>query len=578
MIRYLFTRYIAPFKWRFALGLLLLVGNSYLTSVLPVYMMNVIDEGIQAADIASLTVTMGLYILIFALYVGSMYFMTLVLETLGQDILIRLKTDSFKKVLDWDYQHFTSISPGKLVTRVEGDAEKVRFFFVIALVTVLQSFFMLLFMGIIMFRTNTSMAMLIIYPLPLVIGLILLLQKFIYPMFKKVRKLMAEITSKVTEYLTGLDIIKVYGKEDLYFRRFDRDNQEKYIAERNAEFGWITFFNFLFMLQEIIIALILKSGAPMILKGVFTYGALIMFIEYVRMFFFPLIGISEQVSQIQRSFAAFSRVYELHSTPVRIRSGQKELKSMNGGVVFSHVSFSYKEGERVLDDISFRLPAGEKWALVGETGGGKSTIIKLLLRFYDIEKGEISIDGVNIKDLDIQSLRQDIALIEQDFYLFPATVLENLRLFDPTISKEEVISVCKKIGIDRFISRLPEGYETNLHEEGGNLSVGERQLLSIARAMVKKADLILMDEATSSIDPHTEKMLDKAIHILMKGKTSLVVAHRLSTVMDADRILVIHGGKIAEEGSHAELVGKGGVYHRLCLNQLLINEKGEVHT
>ncbi|HPJ70817.1 MAG TPA: ATP-binding cassette domain-containing protein, partial [Candidatus Mcinerneyibacteriales bacterium] len=186
------------------------------------------------------------------------------------------------------------------------------------------------------------------------------------------------------------------------------------------------------------------------------------------------------------------------------------------------------------------------------------------------------IDGVNIKDLDIRSLRQDIALIEQDFYLFPATVLDNLRLFDKAISKEEVSSICKKIGIDRFISRLPQGYETDLHEEGGNLSVGERQLLSIARAMVKKADLILMDEATSSIDPHTEKMLEKAIRLLMKGKTSLVVAHRLSTVMDADRILVIHGGKIAEEGTHEELVAKEGVYHRLCRNQLLIEEQGEV--
>lgn len=569
-------RYIAPFKWRFIFGFLLLVGNSYLTSVLPVFMMNVIDNGIQTGDTANLTVTMVSYILIFALYVASMYLMTVVLEALGQDILIRLKTDSFKKVLDWDYHHFTSVSPGKLVTRVEGDAEKVRFFFVIALVTVLQSFFMLLFMGIIMFRTNASMAMLIIYPLPLVIGLIFLLQKFIYPMFKKVRRLMAEITSKITEYLTGLDIIKSYGKEDLFFERFDKDNRDKYRYERNAEFGWITFFNFLFMLQEIIIAMILKSGAPMILKGVLTYGALIMFIEYVRMFFFPLIGISEQVSQIQRSFAAFSRVYELHNTPVHIRSGRQELAAMTRGVTFSHVSFAYKEGEPVLEDVSFEIPVGEKWALVGETGGGKSTIIKLLLRFYDIERGEISIDGVNIKDLDIRSLRQDIALIEQDFYLFPATVLDNLRLFDKAISKEEVSSICKKIGIDRFISRLPQGYETDLHEEGGNLSVGERQLLSIARAMVKKADLILMDEATSSIDPHTEKMLEKAIRLLMKGKTSLVVAHRLSTVMDADRILVIHGGKIAEEGTHEELVAKEGAYHRLCRNQLLIDEQGEV--
>ncbi|HDS02545.1 MAG TPA: ABC transporter ATP-binding protein [Firmicutes bacterium] len=577
MIPYLFRNYIVPFKWRFLLGFALLVGNSYLTSILPVYLMKVVDGGIQSQDVSRLWIMIGLYVLVFIAYIASIYIMSVVLEALGQDILIRLKTDSFIKVLNWDYKQFTSVSAGKLVTRVEGDAEKVRFFFVTAAVTLLQSLFMLIFMGVIMFRTNGTMAMLIIYPIPLVIGMIVLLQKLIFPLFKKVRRLMAEITSKITEYLNGLDIIKSYGKEELYFKRFDDDNKKKYFYERNAEFGWIAFFNFLFMLQEIIIAMILKSGASYIVKGLLTYGAMIMFIEYVRMFFFPLINISEQISQVQRSFAAFSRVYDLHTTPVSIQSGDKELKTMTRGIDFKGVSFSYKEGEPVLKNVSFSLPVGQKWALVGETGGGKSTIVKLLLRFYDIQEGAITLDGIDIREMNIQSLRQDIALIEQDFYLFPATVLDNIRLFDKSISLGEVQATCVKIGIDRFISTLPRGYETNLHEEGGNLSVGERQLLSIARAMVKKADLVLMDEATSSIDPHTEKMLEKAMRILMKGRTSLVVAHRLSTVKDADRILVVHQGEIAEHGNHDALMRKRGLYYHLCQNQLAgpTQEEGE---
>ncbi len=576
MIRFLFRTYVWPYRLRFFLGLLLLVFNSYLTSVMPLYLMKIIDNGIIVADKTDMYRSVAVYIGVFALYVLSLYIMTIQLERLGQDILIRLKTESFKRVLSWDYRMFTDVSPGKLVTRIEGDPEKVRFFFVTASVTVLQSVFMLAFMMAIMFHTNSRLAAVVVYPMPLLVILMVFLHKYIFPMFKKVRRLMADITSKITEYLSGLDIIKSFAEEELFFRKFDRDNKKKYVLERNAEFGWIAFFNIMFMMQEVIIALIFRTSGPMIMKGLLTYGVLIMFIEYVRMFFFPLIGISEQISQIQRAMAAFSRVYELHTADINIRGGKKTMNGMTQSISFEHVDFAYNEDETVLSDVCFQIPAGQKWALVGETGGGKSTIIRLLLRFYDVKDGSIKIDGADIREFRIDELRKDIALIEQDFFLFPATVLDNLRLFDDKITAEEVESVCRDSGIHDFIMSLPDGYLTDLHEEGGNLSVGERQLLSIARAMVKKADIVLMDEATSSIDPHTERRLENAIRRLLKGRTSIVVAHRLTTVMDSDMILVVGGGRIMEQGTHDELYSQKGAYFRLCEKQLNNQNDAEI--
>jgi len=543
---------------------------------MPLYLMKIIDNGIIVADKTDMYRSVAVYIGVFALYVLSLYIMTIQLERLGQDILIRLKTESFKRVLSWDYRMFTDVSPGKLVTRIEGDPEKVRFFFVTASVTVLQSVFMLAFMMAIMFHTNSRLAAVVVYPMPLLVILMVFLHKYIFPMFKKVRRLMADITSKITEYLSGLDIIKSFAEEELFFRKFDRDNKKKYVLERNAEFGWIAFFNIMFMMQEVIIALIFRTSGPMIMKGLLTYGVLIMFIEYVRMFFFPLIGISEQISQIQRAMAAFSRVYELHTADINIRGGKKTMNGMTQSISFEHVDFAYNEDETVLSDVCFQIPAGQKWALVGETGGGKSTIIRLLLRFYDVKDGSIKIDGADIREFRIDELRKDIALIEQDFFLFPATVLDNLRLFDDKITAEEVESVCRDSGIHDFIMSLPDGYLTDLHEEGGNLSVGERQLLSIARAMVKKADIVLMDEATSSIDPHTERRLENAIRRLLKGRTSIVVAHRLTTVMDSDMILVVGGGRIMEQGTHDELYSQKGAYFRLCEKQLNNQNDAEI--
>jgi len=267
--------------------------------------------------------------------------------------------------------------------------------------------------------------------------------------------------------------------------------------------------------------------------------------------------------------ASFSRIYNMHNKEVKIISGNKKIEKINKHIKFEDVSFAYKKDEPVLQDINLTIPVGEKWAIVGETGSGKSTLIKLLLRFYDTDKGNIFIDESEIRDIDIKSLRKDISLIEQDFYLFPATVMDNIRLFDDSISEEHVKKICKMIKVDKFIDNLPKGYNTYLKEEGSNLSVGERQLLSIARAMVKKSDIILLDEATSSIDPHTEKIIDKAMKILLKGRTSIIIAHRLNTILDADNILVLHEGNIIESGTHEELFKQKGFYHNLCKNQFI---------
>lgn len=569
MIRYLFKNYIFPFKWRFSLGFILLILSSLLNVMLPRILMDAIDKGVELENKEKLIYFGMLYIGSFLIYAGTLYFMALVLENLGQDILVDMKTRSFYKVLNWDYHEFTDYSAGELVSRIERDGEKVRFFFTYALVAIVQSILMFFGMIFLMIRENVTLTLVVLSPVPVVIFLIFLLQKFIYPKFKKVRRMIAEILSKATEYLRGLNILKAYNKEEFYFNKFDKDNENKYKLERNIEFVWIFFFNFIFLISNVIIALIFKIGAPMIATGVLTYGAIVMFIEYVRQFFFPLIQISEQISQIQRSMASFSRIYNMHTKEVKIISGNKKIEKINKHIKFENVSFAYKKDEPVLKDINLTIPVGEKWAIVGETGSGKSTLIKLLLRFYDTDKGNIYIDDNEIMNIDIKSLRKDISLIEQDFYLFPATVMDNIRLFDDSISEEHVKKICKMIKVDKFIDNLSKGYNTYLKEEGSNLSVGERQLLSIARAMVKKSDIILLDEATSSIDPHTEKIIDKAMKILLEGRTSIIIAHRLNTILDADNILVLHEGNIIESGTHEELFNQEGFYHNLCKNQFI---------
>ena len=562
-----------PFWHRFLFGFTLLLINSYLIVEAPLYIKDAIDNGITHNSIGGLEQALFWYIGVFAVLITAQYLMVIVLETLGQDILIKMKLMSFSKVLHWNYGMFTEMSPGRLVSRVEGDAEKVRFFFVSTTVVLLGSLIVFIRMMFVMFSVNARLAMIVVSAVPIVVIGSIVMQKVVFPMFQRSRRYVAAINSRVTEYLTGLDIIKAYDREKDFFKTFDDDNKKKYTLDRNAEFITITFFNMIVMFQDIIVGMILSSSGAMIAGGIISFGVLQLFLEYVRRFFDPLTSISEQISQIQRSFAAFSRVHELHMTPVLMKNGELPFTAFSKAVDFNDITFAYKENEPVLNGISFSVPKGARWAIVGETGGGKSTVIKLLLRFYDVNGGSIMIDGTDIRTLDIYSLRKRIALIEQDVYLFPATVMDNLRLFDESIPEEFVRSVCRQIEIDDFIMSLPEGYDTVLREDGGNLSAGERQLLSIARAMMREADIILLDEATSSIDPFTEKKIERALSLLCAGKTSVIIAHRLSTVKHADVIMVLSKGQIKESGTHAELYERGELYYTLCKSQLAADKK-----
>ncbi len=574
MLKYLFKNYVNPFKWRFVFGGILLVISSIMPVILPRILMEAVNNAIETGRENNLLEYALIYLACFIVFVLSSFFMAYILENLGQDILIKLKTTSFYRVLNWDYHQFTKYSPGKLVTRIEGDAEKVRFFFTFALIAIIKSLLMFLGMIFMMLSINIKLTMVVLAPMPFVIIFLILLQKFVYPKFKKVRAIMADIISKTTEYLRGLNILKAYTKEELYMDKYNDRNKEKYKTERNNEIALIVFFNFVMLSSNLIIAFIFKIGAPMLVKGLLTYGAVVMLINYAKQIFLPIRKLSGQITRIQRSIASFSRIYELHTKEVKIKSGDKIIENIEDKIEFKNVNFAYKEDEPVLKGINLKIPVGEKWALVGETGSGKSTLIKLLLRFYDVDDGKILFDGINIKDINIKSLRKDISLIEQDFYLFPASVIDNIRLFDDSIDEGYVKKICKKINIHEFISNLPKGYHTHIMEEGNNLSVGEKQLLSIARAMVKESDIVLLDEATSSIDPHTEEMIDEAMNILLEDKTSLIVAHRLNTIIDADKIIVLHDGKIHRIGTHKELYNKEGFYYNLCQNQFIDESSG----
>ena len=561
---------LKPFKLGIIGGGLILVVSSGLGLLPPLLLKRAIDVNIAGTDFRGLLITVGLYVLLQVSTFGVNYLMLVVLESLGVKIVSALKEQLFGHMLELDIAYFDQHPVGRLIARVESDTEAIRRLFTSTMFTVLGAVVSLAGMVFIMMKVSLQLFLAVSTLIPVIALLTVLFQKKVRPMFLVVRKKYAEIVAYLTEMVQGMKVIQAFSRESAVKQKMAQLNRSYIKTLLPADIMTMGFFSLVGVFEITGLAIILMIGGNMVAKGLLTIGAMVLFLGYLRQFFMPVYAFSEQVGIMQRAFAGAQRVFEIMDIEPKVvnqLSGSK-WDSFERLIEFKDVDFSYvtragnDEPDWVLRDINFTINKGEKIALVGATGGGKSSIINLMLRFYDPQAGSILIDGIDICQIPIDKLRRHFGLVLQDVFLFPGTVRENLTL-GAEMTREQLDRAVEILGLQRILDKMPSGLESELAERGANLSQGERQLVSFARALAFDPQILILDEATSSVDPMSERLIQEGIKRLLEGRTAVIVAHRLSTILDADKIMVIRKGRIVESGRHQELLEKDGYYAKL---------------
>ena len=552
-------------------GLFAMLVTSGLRLLNPLILAQIIDHSIPDKNMAQMF-QYGAYFVIVVLLSGLLsYLQILLLSRLGIKIITKFKGNVFSHLLKLPISWFNKQPVGELIARVESDSERVKVLFSDLSITIIGN--VLFFIGgfVILFILQWQIT---IYILPAIIlcGIgYWFLFKYLNKFFRLIRERYAIITAKITDYVQGIQMIQALNQEKKALQDVEKASLAKKKVEVHTqviEYGSQSIFSFL--VNVVFIIIVILVSAPKIIAGTLTVGILIVFIQYIYQLVWPLMQISENVMQIQRSFASLKRILELTELPTEddTYTGTK-IPVFEQEIKLENVWFAYKEGEWVLKDISFTIPKGKKIALVGPSGSGKTTTVSLLCGFYPVEKGRILIDGVPLSEMDFREWRKKIGLILQDVYLFPGSILENVRVYNDQISEDKVQKAISIVQLDDFIKKLPEGINAELDERGQNISQGEKQLISFARALAFEAEIIIMDEATASIDPQTEAKIQRSMENLLSGKTALVVAHRLTSVLDADEILYFSDGRITARGKHNELLQTSPEYQKLVELQML---------
>jgi ATP-binding cassette subfamily B protein len=563
--------YLRPYRGLAAGAVLLLLVQSGLALVGPRLTERALDVAIPRMDLGLLGLLAGLYLATMLLELVVEYGGALLTAFVGQRVMYDLRMEIFGHLQRLSVAYFDRNPVGRLMTRVTSDVETLNELFSSGVVTIFGDVFTLVAIMGMMLVIDLKLALVTFAVIPLVWLTAAIFRRRVRDAFRDIRYRLARLNAFLQERLSGMRIVQLFGREADSARRFGELNREHLGAHLRSITVYAIFFPVVEVLTAVAMALLLWYGGLRVLDQTLTVGVLAAFIQYTRRFFQPLQDLSEKFNLLQSAMASSERVFALLDEPVAVREPASPAalrRPVRGEVRFEGVWFRYSaDGPWVLKDISFTASPGRTLALVGHTGAGKTTIVNLLLRFYDPERGRITVDGVDIRDLSTADLRSAIGFVQQDLFLFTGDILHNLTLGAP-ISRESARLAAERVGADRFIERLPSGYEHRLGERGRNLSVGERQLLSFARALALDPRILVLDEATSSVDAEAEAQIQRAIAELMAGRTSLVVAHRLSTILHADEILVLHHGEIRERGTHRELLSAGGLYERLYQLQL----------
>jgi ATP-binding cassette subfamily B multidrug efflux pump len=563
--------FLRPYRRHTALALLLLLLQSGLALVGPRLTERALDAAIPRHDVALLGLLAGLYLGVLFLELVVEYGGALLTSWIGQRVMYDLRMRIFEHLQRLSISFYDRNPVGRLMTRVTSDVETLNELFSSGVVTIFGDVFTLIAIMVMMLTIDLELALVTFSVIPLVWLTAAIFRRRVREAFRDIRLRLARLNAYLQERLSGMRVVQLFGREEASARRFAELNRDHLDAHLRSITIYAVFFPVVEVLTSVAMALLLWYGGLRVLDGTLTVGILAAFIQYTRRFFQPLQDLSEKFNLLQSAMASSERVFALLDEPVSVAEPAEPRRlpaPVTGEVKFENVWFRYSpEGPWVLRDISFTASPGRTIALVGYTGAGKTTIVSLLLRFYDPERGRITVDGVDIRDLATAELRSIIGFVQQDLFLFTGDILHNLGL-DATITPEAAREAARRVGADRFIERLPSGYGHRLGERGRSLSVGERQLLSFARALAMNPRILVLDEATSSVDAEAEAQIQRAIAELMSGRTSLVVAHRLSTILHADEILVLHHGEIRERGSHRELLAQEGLYRRLYELQL----------
>jgi ATP-binding cassette, subfamily B, multidrug efflux pump len=571
--------YLRPYRSRVALAVFLLFVGSALELVGPWLTKVALDRAIPSGDMGLLATLVAAYFASLLLAFGFEYAQTLLTTWLGQSVMYDLRMEIFSTLQRLSLRYFDRNPVGRLMTRVTNDVETLNEMFSSGVVTVFGDIFTLVFILAAMLQLEWRLALVTFSVLPVVAVATFVFRGLIRDAYRDIRVRLARINAFLQEHVSGIRVVQLFGRERPVAERFGAINRDHLEAHLRSITYYALFFPVIEVLTAVALALIVWYGGGETLRGTMSVGVVAAFLQYTRRFFRPIQDLSEKYNILQGAMASSERIFELLDTEPEVRDPDQPLHLPTpgrGDIEFRDVWFRYSpDGEWVLRGVTFRAAPGERVAIVGATGAGKSTIINLLMRFYEPQKGEILFDGVPVERVPLAELRGRISLVLQDVFLFSEDVGRNIRLGDDSIPDERVREAARRVGADRFVARLPQGYQQPLGERGTSLSVGERQLVSFARALAFDPLVLVLDEATSSVDSEVEAQIEEALRELMRGRTSLVIAHRLSTIQNADQILVLHHGEVRERGTHAELLRKGGLYARLHELQFVRADLGE---
>ena len=558
-------RYLRPYRPVVAISILLLIIVSGLRLVGPYLTLVAIDQYIMTGDSAGLTPIALLFLLVLLLQFGVGFVQTYLMNWTGQKIMYDLRMEIFTHVQKLHMGFFDRNPVGRLITRITNDVEVLNELFTAGVVSIFGDIFTLAGIVLVMLWLNWKLALVCFSVVPLLFVVTMIFKIKVRGSYRWVRRSVAKINAFLQENITGMSVVQIFVQEKRKLHQFDERNSEYLKANLLSISYYAVFYPVVNMLGVVAIALILWYGGNQVLGETLTLGALVAFIQYSDRFYKPISDLSEKVNILQSAMASSERIFTLLDTQPKIVPPSQPLRpaKIEGRIEFKNVSFAYNEDTPVLKNIDLRVTPGEKVAIVGATGAGKSTLINLLCRFYDVQEGEIRMDGVRIQDLDLGLLRQSIAIVLQDVFLFRGSIKENISLWGRPIGQQEVERAARQVHAHEFIQALAGGYTTPVAERGAGLSVGQKQLLAFARALAHDPQLLVLDEATSSVDTETELLIQDALDQLMKDRTCLIIAHRLSTIQNCDRIIVLHKGEIREEGSHFDLLKNRGIYYKL---------------
>ncbi len=557
--------YLKPYKHFVIFAILLNIIVAAIGPVRPYLTKIAIDDYIANSDYNGLLLISILLFGSLLLQAVIQYFLTFYTQYLGQKTLYDLRTQIFNHIQRLALKFFDKTPIGRLVTRATNDVEALGELFSSGIVMVFSDIFIIVWILAFMFFMDFNLSLVTLSVLPVLIYGTFLFRRKARESYRDVRLHLARLNSYMQEHVTGMSVVQIFNKQKDELKRFSNINKDFRTANINSIFYYAVFYPSVELLSSIAIGLIIWYGGGEVVQGTLTIGILFAFIQYTEMFFRPIRDLSEKYNIMQTAMASSERIFKLLDNKTFIRNPENpaKLDSVEGSIEFKDVCFAYNKDEYVLKNISFKINPGETVAIVGHTGAGKTSIINILTRFYDIEKGEILLDGLNIEKIDKRELRKYISMVLQDVFLFSGDIKSNINLENQQITDQQVIEAAKIVGADKFVEMLPNKYSEEVKERGATLSVGQKQLISFARALAYDPKILILDEATSSIDTETEHLIKQAIEKLLIGRTAIVIAHRLSTIQNADKIIVLHKGEIRETGNHQELLAKKGIYYKL---------------